>query len=141
MKHSVSNGKRHVSNVNKRAKMFAVCAWTQIAVMELINVQKLLTLASRSWAVETFLTRSGKPTGAKDSRDCSNGRFFSKRFLIELITMHVRGNIKRFSFPLIFGALCWFVCSNISIHYKVSLLGCQKGALQHYLITYTAHES
>jgi hypothetical protein len=29
---SVSNGKRHVSNVNKRAKMFAVCAWTQIAV-------------------------------------------------------------------------------------------------------------
>jgi hypothetical protein len=32
VKHSVSNGKRHVSNVNKRAKMFAVCAWTQIAV-------------------------------------------------------------------------------------------------------------
>ena len=29
---SVSNGKRPVSNVNKRAKMFAVCAWTQIAV-------------------------------------------------------------------------------------------------------------
>jgi hypothetical protein len=33
VKHSVSNGKRHVSNVNKRAKMFAVCAWTQIAVL------------------------------------------------------------------------------------------------------------
>ena len=32
VKHSVSNGKRHVSNVNKRAKMFSVCAWTQIAV-------------------------------------------------------------------------------------------------------------
>jgi hypothetical protein len=32
VKHSVSNGKRRVSNVNKRAKMFAVCAWTQIAV-------------------------------------------------------------------------------------------------------------
>jgi hypothetical protein len=29
---SVSNGKRLVSNVNKRAKMFAVCAWMQIAV-------------------------------------------------------------------------------------------------------------
>jgi hypothetical protein len=29
---SVSNGKRPVSNVKKRAKMFAVCAWTQIAV-------------------------------------------------------------------------------------------------------------
>jgi hypothetical protein len=27
------NGKRPVSNVNKRAKMFAVCAWTQIAVV------------------------------------------------------------------------------------------------------------
>ena len=25
--------KRHVSNVNKRAKMFAVCAWIQIAVL------------------------------------------------------------------------------------------------------------
>jgi hypothetical protein len=32
VKHSVSNGKRPVSNVNKRAKMFAVCAWMQIAV-------------------------------------------------------------------------------------------------------------
>jgi hypothetical protein len=31
---SVSNGKRPVSNVNKRAKMFAVCAWTQIAVSQ-----------------------------------------------------------------------------------------------------------
>jgi hypothetical protein len=29
---SVSNGKRLVSNVKKRAKMFAVCAWMQIAV-------------------------------------------------------------------------------------------------------------
>jgi hypothetical protein len=29
---SVSNGKRLVSNVNKRAKMFAVCAWMKIAV-------------------------------------------------------------------------------------------------------------
>jgi hypothetical protein len=29
---SVSNGKRPVSNVKKRAKMFAVCAWMQIAV-------------------------------------------------------------------------------------------------------------
>jgi hypothetical protein len=28
----VSNSKRPVSKVNKRAKMFAVCAWTQIAV-------------------------------------------------------------------------------------------------------------
>jgi hypothetical protein len=32
VKHSVSNGKRPVSNVNKRAKMFAVCVWMQIAV-------------------------------------------------------------------------------------------------------------
>jgi hypothetical protein len=32
VKNSVSNGKRPVSNVNKRAKMFAVCAWMQIAV-------------------------------------------------------------------------------------------------------------
>jgi hypothetical protein len=31
---SVSNGKRPVSNVKKRAKMFAVCAWMQIAVMD-----------------------------------------------------------------------------------------------------------
>jgi hypothetical protein len=30
---SVSNGKRPVSNVKKRAKMFAVCAWMQIAVV------------------------------------------------------------------------------------------------------------
>jgi hypothetical protein len=37
VKHSVSNGKRHVSNVNKRAKMFAVCAWTQIAVSGCIS--------------------------------------------------------------------------------------------------------
>jgi hypothetical protein len=29
---SVSNGKRPVSNVKKRAKMLAVCAWMQIAV-------------------------------------------------------------------------------------------------------------
>jgi hypothetical protein len=35
---SVSNGKRPVSNVNKRAKMFAVCAWTQIAVVRISNV-------------------------------------------------------------------------------------------------------
>ena len=33
---SVSNGKRLVSNVNKRAKMFAVCAWMQIAVSHLV---------------------------------------------------------------------------------------------------------
>jgi hypothetical protein len=37
VKHSVSNGKRPVSNVNKRAKMFAVCAWTQIAVSYILN--------------------------------------------------------------------------------------------------------
>jgi hypothetical protein len=37
----VSNGKRPVSNVNKRAKMFAVCAWTQIAVT-LFQTQTLL---------------------------------------------------------------------------------------------------
>jgi hypothetical protein len=30
---SVSNGKHPVSNVKKRAKMFAVCAWMQIAVI------------------------------------------------------------------------------------------------------------
>jgi hypothetical protein len=52
VKHSVSNGKRHVSNVNKRAKMFAVCAWTQIAVrrdffihwftdLPTVNIQKV----------------------------------------------------------------------------------------------------
>jgi hypothetical protein len=36
----VSNGKSPVSNVKKRAKMFAVCAWMQIAVFnhDLINV-------------------------------------------------------------------------------------------------------
>jgi hypothetical protein len=34
---SVSNGKRSVSNVKKRAKMFAVCAWIQIAVCFKIN--------------------------------------------------------------------------------------------------------
>jgi hypothetical protein len=33
---SVSNGKRPVSNVKKRAKMFAVCAWMQIAVIHLL---------------------------------------------------------------------------------------------------------
>jgi hypothetical protein len=32
---SGSNGKRLVSNVKKRAKMFAVCAWMQIAVLDL----------------------------------------------------------------------------------------------------------
>jgi hypothetical protein len=29
---SVSNGKRPVSNIKKRTKMFAFCAWMQIAV-------------------------------------------------------------------------------------------------------------
>jgi hypothetical protein len=38
VKHSVSNGKRPVSNVNKRAKMFAVCAWMQIAVTNQMNL-------------------------------------------------------------------------------------------------------
>ena len=33
-------GKRPVSNVNKRAKMFAVCAWTQIPV-ELSSIDKV----------------------------------------------------------------------------------------------------
>ena len=55
MKHSVSNGKRHVSNVNKRAKMFAVCAWTQIAV----NIQLILYTINRylAFLIQLILSR------------------------------------------------------------------------------------
>ena len=49
-------------------------------------VQKLLMLASKLWAVWKFFTSSGKPLGENIASDCNNGRFFSKRFLIELMT-------------------------------------------------------
>ena len=39
---SVSNGKRHVINVNKLAKMFALSAWTQIAVFISMEAMRLL---------------------------------------------------------------------------------------------------
>jgi hypothetical protein len=44
---SVSNGKRLVSNVKKRAKMFAVCAWMQIAAKGLASCEVDPCLVSR----------------------------------------------------------------------------------------------
>jgi hypothetical protein len=54
---SVSNGKCPVSNVKKRAKMFAVCAWMQIAVKNDHKVTPKMTAAS---SVITYFSKRSK---------------------------------------------------------------------------------
>jgi hypothetical protein len=60
-------------------------------------VQKLVMLASKSRTFQKFSQARGNRLGKTlHARGCNNARFFSKRFLIELITVSIYSNMETF---------------------------------------------
>ena len=89
---SVSNGKRPVSNVKKRAKMFAVCAWMQIAVTP--ND----TLRSRTYSLLSILQKRFYPYSF--AALCTPSYDARKRMLHDCNSIHRKSLLSKIRFAM-----------------------------------------